>query len=287
VKFSRSAILCFNRFLKKINLRMDTQTLDEKEFLRLKKLCHDGYFEERVFPLPDGFKSNLHLSLLESLKVYGSELGKFHDPTQNDVNYSFKNDWFSSPDAEVLYTMIRNYSPRKIIEVGSGNSTKIIRQAILDGHTDTNLMSIDPNPRVQIDKLVDNHISKPVESLNKTDLFSSLEERDILFIDSSHSIRAGNDVFFLYFYVIPTLNPGVLIHIHDIFIPYDYPEDWVVDERREYNEQYLVQSLLMNSTAFHVIWPGYHLQHTLPNFLTYFPNNTQGRSAVSLWLQKI
>jgi len=107
-----------------------------------------------------------------------------------------------------------------------------------------------------------------------------------LFIDSRHEIKTGNDVVFLYLNVIHKLNKGVLIHIHDIFLPYDYPIDWVINKRWKWNEQYLVEAILIYSNMFNVIWAGHYLQKNLDDFEKLFLN-IRGKTAKSLWVQKI
>jgi hypothetical protein len=121
------------------------------------------------------------------------------------------NDYFHSPDAEILYTLIRTQKPARIIEIGSGNSTKIARQAIRDRKLNTQLLSIDPQPRTEIDALADECVRCPVEQADPA-LFDTLHERGILFIDSSHEIRVGNDSAFLYSTVLARLAPGVTVN---------------------------------------------------------------------------
>jgi hypothetical protein len=184
-----------------------------------------------------------------------------------------------------LYTIVREFQPSTFIEVGCGNSRKITKQAILDGQINTKLISIDPQPRTDIKHLPDEIYLQPVEEVSLT-VFDSLQSGDILFIDSSHIIKTGNDVVFLFTNIIPRLPCGVVIHIHDIFLPYDYPQNWVIGTGWNFNEQYLVQSILMLSNSFEVLWPGYYLQQILKNFADYSPN-LQDRNAQSLWLRKL
>jgi hypothetical protein len=96
----------------------------------------------------------------------------------------------------------------------------------------------------------------------------------------------GNDLVYLYLNVIPSLNPGVLIHIHDIFLPYDYPYDWMLEGGMPYTEQYLVQTMLSLEDQFEVLWAGYYLQQSFPQFRDHFPDNRSG-TAQSLWLRKL
>jgi Methyltransferase domain len=272
-----------NRVLAPINLRIETLTLARTQQRRLTQLARAGHFDRPVFPLPKSFEAANVSSIIDALPQFRQRFDTFVDARANDVGYSFDNDFFRSPDAEVFYTIIRTHKPARIIEVGSGHSTKIARQAIIDGKLETRLISIDPQPRAEIDSLANECIRQPVEDVDPG-LFDQLQAGDILFIDSSHELRIGNDVAFLYTIVLPRLAKDVLVHIHDIFLPYDYPADFLADAR-DWNEQHLVHSMLMFGNAFEAIWPGYFLQNTGTDFMSIFPNNSGGR-AQSLWLRK-
>ena len=273
-----------NSWLCGLNLRLETLTEEKIETNRLEALDQSGYFEEEAFPIPQGFRSAKIEPILEELSKYSQRFNDFKDITRNDVGYTFENQWYSSPDAEILYTMIRKFRPNKIIEVGCGNSTKLMRQAIIDGMLDTQLISIDPHPRTDIEGFSDRVYRMPVESIRENEIFDSLKSGDILFIDSSHTVKSGNDVVYLYNVVIPKLNPGVLIHIHDIFLPYDYPMNWVMNKMWGWNEQYLVYAILCGNHNFEVLWAGHFLQRTLADFAQHFPH-LRG-FASSLWLHK-
>lgn len=152
----------------------------------------------------------------------------------------WQQDWFTRLDAAMAYTMVRQHRPSRIVEVGSGHSTRFMVRAVADGGLVTRLVSIDPAPRAALRDL-------PVEWLPVTvphcgpEPFRQLAAGDILFIDSSHILMPGTDVDFLLTEVLPLLPPGVLVHLHDIFLPDDYPESW---SWRGYNEQAAVAALL-------------------------------------------
>jgi len=149
--------------------------------------------------------------------------------------------------------------PRRYLEVGSGNSTRFVRRAITDHKLATSIISIDPQPRAAIDSLCDVVIRKPLE---ETDLaaFSDLGAGDLVFIDSSHRCLMNSDVTVFFTEILPSLAPGVTVGIHDIFLPYDYPAEWVA---RYYSEQYLLACyLLSRSPRFNTILPCHFLsQH--------------------------
>lgn len=275
-----------NRILSKLNLRVDSLTEAHREQTRLRSLKQQGHFDRPVFPVPAAFREFDPSSLFESLGTYRDRFDTFERPAENGVGYTFDNDFFSSPDAEVLYAMIRRHHPETIVEVGSGNSTKVSRQAIRDGELESQIVSIDPAPRTEVEDLTDHVRRQRVEAGWDVSFFEELREDDILFIDSSHTVQTGNDVSFLYLCVLPRLAPGVIVHVHDIFLPFEYPEEWVLDERHGWNEQYLVHALLQNNSAFDVLWPGRFVQQQMDAFEEHFPHMRSSAQASSLWLRK-
>lgn len=151
------------------------------------------------------------------------------------------NGWFSGLDAISLYGLLSYYNPENYFEVGSGNSTKFAKKAILDRSLKTKITSFDPKPRSEIDLICDNIIRKPLE---KADIscFDKLEKNDILFFDSSHRVFTNSDVATIFLDIIPKLKKGVIFGFHDIFLPNDYPSHW---NNRYYSEQYMLAALLL------------------------------------------
>jgi hypothetical protein len=147
-------------------------------------------------------------------------------------------DWFPRLDAAAAYAMVRTLEPKRIVEIGSGHSTRFMARAVADGGLDTRITAIDPEPRATIENLPVEWIRMPVQRIAA---FPALGAGDILFIDSSHQIKPGSDVEFLLKAVLPLLPADVRVHFHDIFLPDDYPQDW---EWRRYNEQAAVASLI-------------------------------------------
>lgn len=280
--FSTLVKNAINWALAPANLRLDTLTAQRAEEGRIRSLQANGYFNSPAFPAPKAFETANVSAIFAALPRFKTRFDTFLDPSKNDVGYSFENDYFHSPDAEVLYTLIRTRNPKRIVEIGSGHSTRIARQAIIDGKLDCCLISIDPQPRVEISSLTNECLRKRVENTEPA-LFDTLQSGDILFIDSSHEMRVGNDCVFLYSNVLPRLAQGVLVQIHDILLPYEYPLETLA-KADEWNEQYIVQAILMFGDAVEVIWPGYFLQRTHKDFMSMFPHN-RGERAQSLWLQ--
>ncbi|HEX4768528.1 MAG TPA: class I SAM-dependent methyltransferase [Lichenihabitans sp.] len=152
----------------------------------------------------------------------------------------FGQEWFPRLDAVAAYTLVRGSRPRRIIEIGSGHSTRFLAQAIVDGGLATDLTCIDPRPRAPLAGLPLRHQARRFGAADEA-AAASLGPGDILFIDSSHVAMPGTEVDRLLLDVLPRLGAGVLVHLHDIFLPDPYPAAWM---RRGYNEQIVVGALL-------------------------------------------
>jgi hypothetical protein len=162
------------------------------------------------------------------------------------------NGWLPALDSMALYAFLARHNPKHYLEVGSGNSTKFARRAIADHRLQTRITSIDPHPRAEIDGICDRVIRTPVEAV-ALETFDILEAGDILFIDSSHRTFMNSDVTMLFLEVLPRLAPGVLVQVHDVTLPYDYPPEW---SGRFYSEQYLLAAyLLAGGGALDVVLP--------------------------------
>jgi hypothetical protein len=178
------------------------------------------------------------------------------------------NGGYMAVDAHVYYGLIRHHKPRRVIEIGNGNSTLLALAATESnraaGH-ETRLVSIDPEPWERFRGGVPGLelIAKRVQDV-PLELFAELGDGDILFIDSSHVIRSGNDVHYEYLEILPRLRPGVRVHLHDISLPLPYPKVYY-DNQLYWNEQYLLQAFLAFNRSFEVIWPGNYLMLTYPD----------------------
>jgi hypothetical protein len=217
--------------------------------------------------------------------------------TSIPYEYYINNGAFGLVSGATLHSMIRHFMPSVIIEVGSGLSTYVSARACRmneeEGHP-TKLISIEPYPnpvlRAGFPGLGEVYF-KRVEEI-ETDFFDQLGDGDILFIDSSHVVRIGGDVNYLYLEVLPRLKKGVVIHIHDIFFPNDYPIEWVLGERRFWTEQYLLQAFLIHNDRFEVLWCGSYIYHThLDKLRVTFPTPeglgvTHNYFSSSFWMRK-
>jgi len=150
--------------------------------------------------------------------------------------------WFAPLDAAVAYALVRRRHPARIVEVGSGHSTRFLARAVADGALSSRILAIDPAPRAALSGLPVTVRRTTVQAAGPAP-FRELQAGDILFIDSSHILMPGSDVDFLLGQILPALPAGVLLHLHDIFLPDDYPADW---DWRGYNEQLGVLPMLLD-----------------------------------------
>ncbi|HVF56474.1 MAG TPA: class I SAM-dependent methyltransferase [Pyrinomonadaceae bacterium] len=205
---------------------------------------------------------------------YAAEYENFpREKTSAPQQYYTNNGAFESVDGEILYCMIRHFKPRRIFEIGSGNSTYLSAQAALknteeDGR-ECRLTAFEPYPNEVLragfpglSELVERKVQDvPAEK------FEELEAGDILFIDSSHVLKIGSDVQYEYLEILPRLRPGVIVHVHDIFLPAEYPREWVLDSYTFWNEQYLLQAFLAFNESFEVLWAGSYMHLVHPDKL--------------------
>lgn len=220
---------------------------------------------------------------------FRSEYDQFPaEPTGQPGHFHFNNGLFDGTDALVAYCMIRHFQPRVIIEVGSGFSSLVAAEAIVKNNNGSTLVCIEPFPSDFLRKGfpgLQSLIEKKAEEID-LEFFSQLDSGDILFIDSSHTVKIGGDVNYLFLEVLPRLKPGVIVHIHDIFFPFDYPRDWVLDELRFWTEQYLLQAFLSFNSEFEVLMANHYLAHYyLEDFKRTFPGSPWW-SGGSFWMRR-
>ena len=220
--------------------------------------------------------------MLKLIETYASELEAIGSEPPPAPRWN--QDWFPRLDAAAAYAMVRSTRPRRIVEVGSGHSTRFLARAVADGGLDTRITAIDPRPRAAIRGLAVEWLQTHVGTLDRG-RFAHLGENDILFIDSSHQLKPGSDVEFLMNEVIPRLPAGARVHFHDIFLPDDYPGQWAW---RRYNEQSEVKRLIEGG-VFRVDFSSHAFDKSPSNIrgvLARLPL-VPGAVESSLWLTKI
>lgn len=230
-------------------------------------------------------------ALIDEFVGYYKELPFTSEPCPG-LRYYFDNPWFRHADAIVLYSMLRRFRPRRIIEVGSGFSSAVMLDTTdLFPTESTTFTFIEPYPERLLALLRDDDrkrceiIVKEVQDV-PLERFATLQEQDILFIDSSHVAKLGSDVVHLLTYVLPALNKGVIVHFHDIPWPFEYPERWI-REGRAWNEAYILKAFLQFNTKFRILFfNSYLATHCREMVGQALPLFLQGAGGGSLWIEK-
>jgi hypothetical protein len=243
------------------------------------------------------------LAFLDVCAAFRNEYSRFPDRKgSNPRDFHFNNGTFERVDAEVLHTMVRHRRPRHVIavgaggsaEIGAGSSTLLIAAACelnrQENGSTCEFLAIDPLPSELFQSPIPGLTRVVRQPLREIDLdfFSVLEENDILFIDSSHVLKIGSDVHYEYLEILPRLQPGVIVHIHDIFLPAGYPKEWIHQEHVFWNEQYLLQAFLSFNDSFEVLWAGCFMHRNHPEKLAeVFPGYSPAASLPgSFWMRR-
>jgi predicted O-methyltransferase YrrM len=222
------------------------------------------------------------LMLMEAIEEYGDDLSVI---AGGDGPARFDQDWFPRLDAAAAYAIVRRQRPRRIVEIGSGHSTRFLARAVADGGLDTEIVCVDPAPRAAIAGLRVHHEIKLLAEADLS-LLGALEAGDILFIDSSHIAMPGTDVDRFFLDILPRLASGVFVHVHDVFLPDAYPGDW---QWRGYNEQ-LVAGALIQGGGYEIVFASHYVaahRHELieGSVVDGLPLRSGARET-SLWLRK-
>jgi SAM-dependent methyltransferase len=226
--------------------------------------------------------------LTEVFPQYKSEYSQFPNaPTGSPNEFYFENPMFSGTDALALYGMLRHFKPGRVLEVGSGFSSRVTAKAML-ANGSGELTCIEPYPQEVLRQGfpgLKQLIEKGVQQVD-LDVFQELEQSDVLFIDSSHVVRVGGDVDFLFLEVLPRLRPGVIVHVHDIYLPLPGRRDWVMEERRFWNEQQLLQAFLICNDDFEVLFANAYANRKFPDQLkAAFPSSPWWGGG-SFWMRR-
>ena len=220
----------------------------------------------------------------EVFPKYAAEYAQFHADFVNRESSKNLTLEFVGHDPYVYYCMLRHFQPRRVIEIGAGFSTLVACHAAAR-NKNTAVIAIEPYPGDWL-REVENDIELLRQGAQETEmaLFDSLEANDILFIDSSHVVKMGSDVCHLVLEVLPRLRSGVLAHFHDIFLPHDYPLDWLL-RRVFWSEQYLLQAYLIHNQRMRILFANHYMNARHGQLMRQtFPESDRVGGG-SLWLQ--
>ena len=247
--------------------------------------------ERTSAPLPAGIGVDA-AGMLRTMERLARHRSLFPFPREAGEEFRFywDNPFFGCHDASVYFSMLLEFRPRRVVEVGCGFSSRLL----LDtrdrfGNAEMEITLIDP----QLETMLADLRAARAELLNSKlqdtplALFERLEENDILFLDSSHVSKTGSDVNFYLFEILPRLRSGVLIHIHDILYPFEYLEEWVLDEKRSWNEAYAVRAFLEYNSDFEILYWNNYAFHRLHENLRELMPLCLGNEGGSLWLRRV
>ncbi len=218
--------------------------------------------EDQIFSLPRSVPA-IEINDLSQLELIEQLAGLYRDQPfgsqpQEGLRYHFENSLFGYGDALVLHCILRWYRPQRLIEVGSGFSSAVIldtNERFLSGSLSCTFIDPFPNRLRGLLRQGDDRrhriIVQPVQGV-PLEVFDELDDGDVLFIDSTHVSKVGSDVNRLLFDILPRLKPGVLVHFHDIFYPFEYPREWIY-RGRAWNENYLLRAFLMFNSDFYIL----------------------------------
>lgn len=255
----------------------------------MRKVQRD-FSHERALPGID-WNATEQLQLVKQF-VFGDELHNLPERKSERHQFHFNNGLFESGDAEYWYQLIRLKKPCRILEIGSGFSTLVAIDAIKKNKQenpdyDCRHVCIEPYERHWLEEAGVEVIREKVEDVNPS-FFSRLGKNDILFIDSSHIIRPDGDVVFEYLELLPRLNVGVIVHVHDIFSPRNYLDEWLRNEVRFWNEQYLLEAFLSHNRSWKVIGALNYLRHNhFVELKQACPFLTEDREPGSFYMQRV
>lgn len=264
-------------------------TVNKKDIQeKAEKIFHDD--ENRISGID--LHEKAQLELLDKFREYYREMPFTNDP-KSGLRYHFSNGFYAQSDGVFLHSVIRHFKPKRIIEAGSGYSSALIldtNDLFFGGEIE--LSFIEPYPE-RLYSLLDGEDKRDTEIITTKledvplQRFDELDENDILFIDSTHVSKTGSDVNYAFFEILPRLKPGVLIHFHDVFFPFEYPPSWVLEwDGFGWNEAYMLRAFLMYNKSFEVVLFNTFLEHKHKEwFAEHMPvclENTGG----SIWIRK-
>ena len=219
---------------------------------------HGRPYHDRLDSIIESYEEQ-YISSLRSIVKYQDDLELLSDRIPEALGFRWRNEYFPGLDTAMLYVMVAEQAPKKYVEIGSGVSTIVAAQASQDHELKTKFVSIDPQPRKEIAHLVDRSIQDRLEDIDMS-LFDELDDGDILFVDNSHRILPNSDSMVFYMEILPRLRSGVVVHIHDIYLPADYPQ-FMCD--RFYSEQYgLAIALMNNPQRYKILAPNFYISET-------------------------
>lgn len=255
--------------------------------------------QEKIWPqkrLLKGIQLNdeVQHDFFNSLAEFSKTIPFSSNPTPGKFRYYYDNKTYAHADGLTLFTALLKFRPKGVIEIGSGFSSSLMldtNEAFLNQKA--RFTFIEPNPEISLARLLRENDYKQADVRNAfvqdidIKLYETLEENDILFIDNSHVSKTGSDVNFLMTEVLPSLKKGVLVHIHDIFYPFEYPKEWLLNLRINWNEIYVVHNFLLFNESYEILFFADYMQQKMKDeYSGEVPLFFKDRPG-ALWIRKV
>lgn len=230
------------------------------------------------------------LEVVRSVGRYVEELSDIpQKSTWRGKGFYWNNNFWETADALVQYGLVRSERPKKVVEIGCGFSSLLLKRALEANQSACNVDLVEPYPNGALFAQLPREWVHHECALQRAPLalFQRLEAGDICFYDGSHCVRTGSDVNWFFFEVLPRLAPGVLIHLHDIFLPEPYPDNWLFDRCQSWNEQFLLQAFLMHNKEYKIVIANRYIWREKREFLEKQYRGMQAAWGCSLWMTKV
>lgn len=235
----------------------------------------------------DIFSQETISNFIEQISVYADEFNPpLESNSENPGQFFWKNPAFSFSDAMSYYCVIRHVKPDCILEIGSGYSTLVADQA-LKKNGRGKLILIEPYPKEFLAELetVDKIIKSFVQDISVSNLVDLIESCQIWFIDSTHTVKVGSDCLYLYLKIMPEICQDLLVHTHDIYLPFGFPKEAALEKQIYWTEQYLLYAYMLDNPKIEVLFGSAYAKKKLPNLLKHFMRNRYPGGGGSLWYQ--
>ena len=252
-------------------------------------LNQDRIWNDKVNVQAIDLNEENQLNLLDNFARYYSDQS-FPESFTKGSRYYLNNKYYSYTDGLILYSFLRHYKPKRVIEIGSGFSSALMLDTLDRFNLEMKLTFIEPYPNrlnsllYETDRVKADIIERKLQEV-PIEYFKILKGGDILFVDSTHVCKTGSDVNYVFFEILPILEPGVIVHIHDIFDSFEYPKQWII-QKRSWNEAYLLRAFFMYNNSFRILLFPNFLHTRCPDAFTKMPLCYKDFGA-SLWFQKI
>jgi hypothetical protein len=231
------------------------------------------------------FNQEKMLQFLQQIQVYADEFNPLESgDLDSPKSFFWKNPAFSYSDAMAYYCIIRHFKPKQILEIGSGYSTLVASEALQkNGSGDLVLIEPYPKPFLQQISAVKNIVTKFIQDIPISELLGYAESSDIVFIDSTHTVKNGSDCLYIYLKMLPEIKKNVIVHTHDVRLPFPFESKQIIEKNITWTEQYLLYAYLLDNPKVDVLFSSTYFYKLLPDLANEFMRGKYPAGGASIW----